>query len=82
MNSESVYLYDVSHWKHVVTKNMYDVGETVFNADNQGKPVLKRGAAPCELLGLCYTWHTLQDVIEDLQARSFRKVNDTLWIKN
>lgn len=81
MNTESFYLYDREHWRHIVAKNHLEKGETVYNADNRSLPVKKTGAAPCEFLGLCYTWHTAEDIIEDLQARGFRKINKALWIK-
>lgn len=76
---EQVKLYDVSHWQHTRFDGWYEVGKTVYNADNYQKPIKKDGKAPCALLDMCYNWQQTEDAIRDLLQLGFVQVDDVTW---
>ena len=79
---EALYLYDTKHFRHIrQDANGYEIGETIYNADNHSKPIRKTGNAPCEFRNLYYNWLELQFAIQDLIDLGFKQVNQTLWIR-
>lgn len=78
---EQVKFYDLNHWEHSRYDGFYWQGETVYNADNYQKPIIKRGKAPCLLLDLYPFWFTMDKVKQDLIALGFEKKDNIIWEK-
>ena len=76
--TETVKLFDVAHFEHKRFKGWYQVGETVYNADN-GKRVIKHGQAPCELLDYYPMWFTMEQAEKTLKNLGFTKKNQIEW---
>lgn len=76
--NEIVKLYDVGHFQHTRLRGFYQVGETVYNADS-GKPVIKHGKAPCELLDYYQMWFTMERAERCLELLGFTKKNKVEW---
>jgi len=81
MKEERVYLYDVGHFRHAVSKDGFDIGETVYNCDMGKRAIIKYGKAPHSLLSIYPLWFIMEDAQSDLTRLGFEQINKTLWTK-
>lgn len=77
---DTVYLYDLSHIRHVRSVECQDVGETVINCDNRN-PIMQYGKSPSDLLDIFGFWFTIEKAQSDLRVMGFTQVDKTQWIR-
>lgn len=77
--NEQIIVNDVRHWRHIVYDGFYEIGRTIFNADNYSRPIIKECKAPSEMVDRSAMWFNEEDIEKDLISLGFKRKDNITW---